>query len=250
MPPVHPGSARAPKKAFAVRRDAGPSGAPRKKLLLFAALLVVATVALYYPVIRHPFLNYDDDLYVVYNPHIHAGLNLDTLKWSFTSFYASNWHPLTWLSHTLDWQICASNAGGHHTTNLLLHVLNVLLLFFVLWRAAGYAGRSVMVAALFAVHPVNVETVAWIAERKNLLSMLFLLLALGAYRWYARRPEPGRYAVVALLYACGLMAKPQVITLPFVLLLWDYWPLQRMFPARPTGPLQNQAEAIPPRRFS
>ena len=116
--------------------------------------------------------------------------------------------------------------------NLLLHTFNVVLLFWVLQRATGYVGRSPMVAALFALHPINVESVAWIAERKNVLSMLFFLLALGAYRWYALKPEGGRYAVVAVLYAMGLMCKPQVITLPFVLLLWDYWPLQRMFPGR------------------
>jgi tetratricopeptide (TPR) repeat protein len=156
-------------------------------------------------------------------------LSWDTVKWAFTAFYASNWHPLTWLSHALDYQMFNLDAGRHHETNLLLHVINVVLLFWVLWRATGYVGRSAMVAALFALHPINVESVAWIAERKNLLSMMFFLLALGAYGWYVRRPRASRYLVVAGLYALGLMAKPQIITLPFVLLLWDYWPLQRMF---------------------
>ena len=190
---------------------------------------MVATLALYYPVSNHPFLNYDDDLYVVYNPHVHAGLHWATVAWAFTSFDASNWHPLTWLSHALDYQLFQLNPAGHHDVNLLLHVLNVLLLFWVLQRATGFVGRSAMVAALFALHPINVESVAWIAERKNLLSMMFFLLALGAYRWYASNPRVGRYLIVALLFRCGLMAKPQVITLPFVLLLWDYWPLGRMF---------------------
>jgi tetratricopeptide (TPR) repeat protein len=199
------------------------------RVLLLVAGLVIATVALYYPVSSHPFLNYDDDIYVLHNPHVQAGLSWETVKWAFTSLYASNWHPLTWLSHALDYQMFNLDAGRHHETNLLLHVINVVLLFWVLWRATGYAGRSAMVAALFALHPMNVESVAWIAERKTLLSMMFFLLALGAYEWYARRPRAPRYLVVAGFYAVGLMAKPQVITLPLVLLLWDYWPLQRMF---------------------
>lgn len=197
--------------------------------MLLGVCLVVATVGLYYPVGEHPFLNYDDDVYVQNNSHIKAGFNWHTVKWSFTSFYASNWHPLTWLSHALDCQWFGLDAGKHHETNLLLHVINVLLLFWVLGRATGYVGRSAMVAALFALHPINVESVAWIAERKNLLSMMFLLLALGAYTWYARKPRWSRYLAVAVFYALGLMAKPQVITLPLVLLLWDYWPLQRMY---------------------
>jgi len=135
---------------------------------------------------------------------------------------------LTWLSHALDCQIFEGNAGGHHAMNLAFHTLNVLLLFWVLRRATGSSERSFMVAALFAIHPINVESVVWISERKNLLSMLFFLLALGAYRWYASQPGLRRYLLVALLYCLGLMAKPQVITLPFVLLLWDYWPLGRL----------------------
>ena len=150
------------------------------------------------------------------------------MQWAFTTTEAGNWHPLTWLSHAFDYQLFQADPAGHHNTNLLLHVLNALLLFWVLRQATGFTGRSWMVAALFALHPVNVESVAWISERKNLLSMLFFLLALGAYRWYVREPRTSRYAVVAGFFALGLMAKPQVITLPFVLLLWDYWPLRRM----------------------
>src|SRR5208337_4550612 len=147
--------------------------------------------------------------------------------WAFTTYAAANWHPLTWLSHATDVELFQLDAGRHHDVNLLLHVLNVVLLFWVLQQATGYVGRSAMVAALFALHPINVESVVWIAERKNLLSMLFFLLALGTYRWYAFKPGVARYAVVASLYAMGLMCKPQVITLPCVLLLWDYWPLRR-----------------------
>ncbi len=192
-------------------------------------LLAVVTVALYYPVHQHPFVNYDDSGYVTDNVHVQSGLEWDTVTWAFTTFEQANWHPVTWLSHALDCQLFQLNPAGHHNVNLLLHVVNVLLLFWVLYRATGFVGRSCMVAALFALHPINVETVAWIAERKNLLSMMFFLLALGAYRWYVQKPRTARYAVVALLFALGLMAKPQVITLPFVLLLWDYWPLGRMF---------------------
>jgi len=195
--------------------------------VLLAIALVIATTALYYPVSSHPFLNYDDDVYVVHNRHVQAGLTRETVQWAFVSLNASNWHPLTWLSHALDCQLFGLDAGKHHETNLLLHVVNVVLLFLVLWRATGYIGRSAMVAALFALHPINVESVAWIAERKNLLSMMFFLLTLGAYRWYARQPAWTRYLTVLALFALGLMAKPQIVTLPFVLLLWDYWPLQR-----------------------
>jgi tetratricopeptide (TPR) repeat protein len=159
---------------------------------------------------------------------VKAGLTGETVAWAFTTYDAANWHPLTWFSHALDYQLFQLDPAGHHDTNLLLHALNVALLFWVLWQATGYPGRSLMVAALFALHPINVESVVWVAERKNLLSMLFFLLALGAYRWYARQPRVGRYAAVTLLYVLGLLSKPQVITLPFVLLLWDYWPLRRM----------------------
>ena len=161
--------------------------------------------------------------------HVKYGFEPDTVTWAFTTFRDANWHPLTWLSHALDCHLYSLDAGKHHRTNVLLHAVNAVLLFWVLLQATGYVGRSAMVAALFALHPINVESVVWISERKNLLSMLFFLLALGAYRWYASKPRVGRYTVVALLYALGLMCKPQVITFPFVLLLWDYWPLQRMF---------------------
>jgi tetratricopeptide (TPR) repeat protein len=215
-------------QASASARHGGWLASERQRTLASAIVLVIATVALYFPVHGHPFVNYDDDIYVRFNPHITSGLSWETLRWSFTSFYASNWHPLTWLSHAADYQLFGLNAGAHHDVNLLLHLCNVLLLFWVLWQATGEIGRSCMVAALFALHPVNVETVAWVAERKSLLSMLFFLLALGAYRWYTVWPKVTRYTVVALLFAMGLMAKPQIITLPLVLLLWDYWPLRRM----------------------
>ncbi len=205
-------------------------------------------MATYYPVRNQPFLHFDDSKYVTANPQVQGGLSGSTVEWAFTTYYASNWHPLTWLSHALDCQIFGMDAAGPHEVNLLLHVVNVLLLFWVLEGATGRVGRSAMVAGLFALHPMNVETVAWVAERKNLLSMLFLLLALAAYRWYAKQPRAGRYVLVAFLFVLGLMAKPQVITLPFLLLLWDYWPLQRMT-LRTQAEGKREAALYPSRSF-
>ena len=202
-----------------------PPGARRE--LVLVVLLVGATVAMYRPVGRHPFNFLDDQPYVVHNPEI-THLNWETVKWSFTTFRGANWFPLTWLSHALDYHLFSLRAGRHHNTSLLLHVFNAVLLFWILARATGRVGRSWVVAALFALHPINVESVAWIAERKNLLSMFFFLLALGAYYAYARKPRLSSYLVVVVMYALGLMCKPQIITLPFVLLLWDYWPLGRI----------------------
>jgi tetratricopeptide (TPR) repeat protein len=196
---------------------------------LLGLLLAMATVAIYSPVHTHPFFDFDDPKYVTQNPHIQDGLTPGTVAWVFTHGYVENWHPLTWVSHAFDIQVFGMDPEGHHDENVLLHALNAVLLFWVLKRAMGYAGRSFMVAALFAIHPLNVESVVWIAERKTMLSTLFCLLALGAYRWYVGKPGIGRYMVVAGLFVLGLMCKPQIIMLPLVLLLWDYWPLQRMF---------------------
>ena len=189
---------------------------------------MLATLALYNPVVHNGFTNLDDDFYVTHNPHVIAGLTWSTVKWAFTSYDAANWHPLTWLSHALDCQLFGLNPVGHHYVTVLLHATNAVLLFLLLEGATGLTWSSLMVAALFALHPVNVESVAWVAERKNVLSMLFFLLAMHAYGWYVRRGGVKRYVVVAGLFALGLMAKPEIITLPFVLLLWDYWPLHRM----------------------
>ena len=209
-------------------RPAGSYIVPAKISYLPGLALFVLAIALYYPVRTHPFVNYDDNIYVINNDHVQNGLTWDTTRWAFTAHVGGNWHPLTWLSHAADVQWFDLNPGRHHQTSMLLHAFNATLLFWVLVRATGYAGRSFMVAALFAVHPINVESVVWIAERKTVLSMTFFLLALGAYGWYAARPRVGRYAAVAGLFALGLMAKPQIITFPCVLLLWDYWPLRRV----------------------
>ena len=195
---------------------------------MICILLAAATVSVYFPVLRYPFINFDDNVYVTGNSHVSTGLNWDNFRWAWTTTTAGNWHPLTWLSHELDCQVFGLYAGGHHRTNLLLHALNAVLLFWLLNRGTGARWASAMVSALFAVHPLNVESVAWVAERKNLLCTLFFLLALGAYGWYVRNPQVKRYLSVGVLFALGLASKPMVITLPFVLLLVDFWPLGRI----------------------
>ena len=215
-----------------------------KQALGLSLVLLAATFALYFPVIHHPFVNMDDMGYVYENLHVQDGLSWPTIKWALLTFDDNNWHPVTWFSHALDCQMFGIDPPGHHLMNALWHSVDVVVLFWVLLLATGYLGRSFMVAALFALHPINVESVAWMAERKTLLSTFFFLLALGAYRWYARQPGLVRYAVVALLFVLGLMSKPQIITLPCVLLLWDYWPLQRM-----DTPWREPAAAGPPSKF-
>jgi protein O-mannosyl-transferase len=208
----------------------GPTDGVLRRPALLSLLLLAGVVLLYYPVHHHPFINYDDNDYVYGNHHVQGGITPGTIRWSFTTVAAANWHPITWLSHAADCQLFGLDPAGHHDMNVLFHAVNVLLLFWVLYRATGYAGRSFMVAALFALHPVNVESVAWVAERKTLLSAMFFLLALGVYRWYAQNLRGARFAVLTALFAAGLMAKAQIITLPFVLLLWDLWPLRRWEP--------------------
>ena len=196
--------------------------------ILCCLLLSIVTAALYSRVANFPFLPNDDDNIYVGDPHIQAGLNSTTFKFVLTTADIGYPTPLTLLSHALDFEIYGPNAGLHHLTNVLLHTLNVVILFLLLLRATGAMGRSLLVAALFALHPLNVESVAWVAERKNVLSTLFFLLALGAYGWYARNPNVKRYLALAVLFVLGLAAKPMVITLPFVLLLLDFWPLKRI----------------------
>jgi hypothetical protein len=234
---------RVEKQRFAVL---GNFFVTRRLALGLSAALLIATMALYYPVIHHPFANLDDMGYVYENLHVQDGLSWPTIKWAITTFDDNNWHPVTWISHSMDCQMFGIDPAGHHIMNALWHSVDVVVLFWVLLLATGYIGRSFMVAALFAFHPINVESVAWMAERKTLLSTFFFLLALGAYRWYARQPGVWRYIVMAGLFALGLMAKPQIITLPAVLLLWDYWPLERMFSDRKPG----AATPIPPKSLS
>jgi len=214
---------------------------------VLAALLAAVTIALYSPVFGHSFLVLDDHDYVTANPHIHQGLSWNTIKWAFTSIEAANWHPLTWLSHALDYQLFALNPAGHHLDSVLIHALNAALLFLLLAWATKRVGPSLLVASVFAVHPLNVESVAWVAERKNVLSTLFFFLAIGAYVRYARKPGWWRYLMLTALFAAGLMAKPMVISLPFVLLLLDYWPLERTPLNRSSNAAPNP---IPPVTFS
>lgn len=199
-----------------------------RRSTVLCLFLAMATLAFYNPIVHNQFTNLDDDSYILDNSHVRAGLTWDTVKWAFTTRDAANWHPLTWMSHALDCQLFKLNPVGPHYVNVLLHAASAILLFLLLETAAGLTWPAFVVAALFALHPVNVESVAWAAERKNVLSMVFFLLTLHAYGWYVRRGGGvKRYAVVAALFALGLMAKSEVITLPFVLLLWDYWPLRR-----------------------
>jgi Flp pilus assembly protein TadD len=199
----------------------------RNRPVILCLALLLATLAAYSAVGQASFVNLDDSPYVTMNEHVQAGLTWRTIAWAFRSTDESNWHPLTWISHAADCELFGLDPAGHHYTNLLFHEVNVALLFFLLRRLMSSTWRSLTVAALFALHPVNVESVAWVAERKNVLSMFFFLLTLTAYGWYVLKPQLSRYVLVAALFACGLMAKPQVVTLPFVLLLLDYWPLGR-----------------------
>jgi tetratricopeptide (TPR) repeat protein len=190
--------------------------------------LIVLSFLLYLPTLRHGFVHWDDDVYVVENAHVQEGLSWQSVRWALTATEASNWHPLTWLSHELDYQLFGLRPIGHHATSVFLHVLNTALLFYVLQSATAMTLRSWIVAALWALHPLAVESVSWVAERKNVLSMLLFLLGLLAYIRYVRRPSLGRYIVIAILFGLALAAKPMVITLPLVLIIADFWPLNRI----------------------
>jgi protein O-mannosyl-transferase len=194
---------------------------------LICVLLAFGTLLVYWPVFSGGFLNYDDPQYVTQNPPVRAGLTWDSVGWALTARHSSNWHPLTWISHMLDCELYGLQPAGHHATNLFFHVVNTLLLFLALKRMTGAVWRSAFVAALFALHPFHVESVAWVAERKDVLSTFLLLLTILAYARYVAQPRLARYLLVALLFALGLMAKPMLVTLPCLLLLLDFWPLRR-----------------------
>lgn len=200
----------------------------REMTLLLALLLVAATAIVYEPSLHNFFVNYDDPQYIVENAHVNTGLSWANIIWAFKTTSEDNWHPLTWVAHMAVVQFLGMKPAGHHFVNLVWHALNVLLLFLLLKKSTGYLFRSAIVAALFALCPLNVESVAWIAELKSLISTAFLFLTFFAYGWYVRRPAVGRYVVVASCFALGLLAKPMIITLPFLLLLADYWPLERL----------------------
>ena len=197
-------------------------------IVCICIFLAALTWIVFGQTLRHDFVNYDDPRYVYQNTKITSGLNIGGVAWAFTHIHAENWHPLTTITHMLDCQLHGLKAGWHHFTNVLLHTVAVLLLFVALQQMTGALWRSAFVAALFAIHPLHVESVAWVAERKDVLSAVFFMLTLLAYVRYARAPSAWRYLTVAFVFALGLMSKPMVVTLPFVLLLLDYWPLRRI----------------------
>ena len=206
----------------------------KKYFYMICLFLVIATLAVYWQVLNNDFVIYDDDKYVTENTHVHKGVTFDSLTWAFTSSHASNWHPLTWISHMIDYQLYGLNARGHHLTSLLFHVANTLLLFLILVRMTGTLWQSSFVAALFALHPLHVESVAWVAERKDVLSTFFMMLTVWAYILYVKKREIKGYLLVVLFFVLGLMSKPMLVTLPFILLLLDFWPLGRLCLLRDT----------------
>ena len=222
---------------------AKPIAIPEKYgTILVALVLAIATLALYQRALQNSFIGYDDPAYVTRNLQVQRGLTRTSIVWAFTSTAEANWHPITWLSHMTDVQLFGARPAGHHFTNVFLHTINVVLFFLLLRWGTGALFRSAMVAALFALHPLNVETVAWVAERKSLLSTLFMLLAIAAYAQYVKRPSFVKYAAVTILFAMGLMSKPMIVTFPFVLLLLDYWPLERL---QLSGSSENNHSFIP-----
>jgi tetratricopeptide (TPR) repeat protein len=216
----------------------------KERSKLICLLLGLITVALFWPATGFDFINFDDPEYIVNNEAIHAGVTQAGVVWALKSGYASNWHPLTWVSHMVDCGLYGPKPGGHHLTNVLFHAANAVLLFLVLQQLTGARWRSALVAALFAWHPLHVESVAWVSERKDVLSTFFWLLTMGAYGWYGRKPGAGRYLLALGFFALGLLAKPMVVTLPFVLLLLDYWPLKR------TTALAGENEGVAAKRAS
>lgn len=194
---------------------------------LICLLLTVVTLAIYVQVGSHDFINYDDNVYITDNPHVTSGLTLDNIRWAFTTGYAVNWHPLTWVSHMIDVELFGLNPGSHHLAGVFFHILNTILLLLVLKWMTGKLWQSAFVAALFALHPFHVESVAWASERKDLVSTLFWILSMWAYVVYVEKRGALRYLLVLFFFALGLMSKPMLVTLPFVLLLLDFWPLRR-----------------------
>ncbi len=238
------------KKSKPVPEKADTAPSPRNNTAIACLLLAVATLAFYNPVAHCGFVYSDDVPYITKNLAVRAGLTWDTVKYAFTDVRGGFWHPLTWLSHALDCQLFGLNATGHHYVSLLFHTGSAILLFLILLEATAAFWPSLMVAALFALHPENVESVAWAAERKNVLSMFLCLAALWAYGRYAKNGGTRRYLAVVALFTAALMAKTQIITLPCVMLLWDYWPLRRMFAAPNPAAESDQPAAYAPRSFS
>jgi tetratricopeptide (TPR) repeat protein len=211
------------------------SAPPDRRRTVIIVLLALCTIAAFLPIFRNGFVNYDDPGYVTENPHVRSGLTPGTIAWAFTTFQESNWHPLTWISHALDVTLFGVNAPMQHGMSLLLHVISTVLLFLALQRMTGDRWPSAFVALVFGIHPLHVESVAWISERKDVLSGLFMMLTLYSYAGYARSGRRKEYRKSLSFFALGLLAKPMLVTVPFVLLLLDYWPLRRLRPARRGG---------------
>lgn len=211
----------------------------KPQVISVSCIITLLILVIYWPVQHFPFIDYDDNIYVYENVAMQQPDLTAFLKWALMDVHAGHWHPLTWLSHRFDWGLFGSMAGGHHWTNVLLHIANALFLFWLLHLATGEMERSALVALLFAIHPLNVESVAWIAERKNVLSTVFGLSTLIFYVRYTRKPAFGTYLPVLVLFALGLMTKPMLVTLPVLMLLWDYWPLGRL-----TGKADGGAEQV------
>jgi protein O-mannosyl-transferase len=232
-------------------RAASPAGSEPVAATIVCILLVAIVWIVFGRTLGYGFVNYDDQEYVYVNPHITRGLSPDGIQWAFTHVHALNWHPLTTISHMLDCQLYGLHAWGHHFTNVLLHSLAVVFLFLALRKLTGSLWPSGVVAAIFAIHPLRVESVAWISERKDVLSGVFFMVTLWAYGRYVRsnRFSLGRYVIVLTLFALGLMCKPTLVTLPFVLLLLDYWPLQRLA-ISPSGSPPHRGKNRPPRHRS
>jgi len=195
---------------------------------LLALVLATVVLAVFWPAVRTDFTNYDDNKYIAENAFVRRGLDATSLRWAWTTGYMANWHPVTWMSHMLDWQLFGADPAGHHATSVVLHAADTALVLVLLDAMTGAPWRSALVAALFGLHPTHVESVAWVAERKDVLSTLFWLLTTLAYVAWCRRPTAGRYALLALGLALGLAAKPMLVTLPATLVLLDYWPLGRL----------------------
>ena len=205
--------------------------------------LIVASFIAYGRILGNGFVSFDDYRYIIENNHIKSGIDLESIKWAFSAVVFSNWHPLTWLSHMLDWSLFKDYAGGHHLISLLLHIGSVLFLFFFLNRTTKHLWASAFAAALFALHPQRVESVAWAAERKDVLGMFFGLASIYAYACYVESYKLSKYFLCLILFSLSLMAKPMLVTLPFVLLLLDYWPLGR-WPKEIYAPVKSRCHLI------
>ncbi len=200
----------------------------QKQILFVYIALAVVTLAVFWQVNQYDFVKFDDDVYVTINNYVQSGITLDGFRWAFSTTYADFWHPLTWISLMSDYQLHGLSAGGYHLTNLILHILSTLLLFWLFNRMTGAIWKSAFVAALFALHPLHVESVAWIAERKDVLSAFFWMLTLCLYVYYTEKPVIRRYMLVLFSFICALLSKPMVITLPVIMIVLDYWPLGRL----------------------